>query len=73
MKDAILKILAEVLEVNLDDVDEEKELAEFFTWDSLAVMSLKALIEKQLSKQVSAMDLWHCEYVYEIIDLVEEA
>ncbi|MCH5252241.1 MAG: acyl carrier protein [Lachnospiraceae bacterium] len=73
MKEIIMEALAEVLERDVSEIDEEQELAEFFEWDSLAVMGFVSLIDKKLSKHVSAVDIWHCEYVYEIIDLLEEA
>lgn len=72
MKEKIIQCLAEVLEKDVKELDEERELADFFEWDSLAVMSFVALIEQRHAKHIPATEVWHCEYVYELIDLVEE-
>ena len=72
MKEKVVQCLAETLEKDVKQLDEEMVLADFFEWDSLASIFFASLIQEKTGKKLSVSDIWHCEYVYELVDLVEE-
>jgi len=69
-KEVFLEELAEVLEVNKDELNEEFELS---GWDSLAVMSTIAIIDHQFGITVPAKRLSECTSVGALLELVSHS
>jgi acyl carrier protein len=64
--------LAEILEVELEDVTPALELEES-VWDSLAVVSTIALIDEVFDRTVSADSLIECKTVGDIEKLLDSS
>ncbi len=64
--------LAEILEVEIEDVSPALELEES-VWDSLAVVSTIALIDEVFDRTVSADALLECTTVGDIEKLLDSA
>ena len=45
-----LEIIADILEVDVDDVKEDMVLEDFETWDSVAVLSVIAMMDEHFGK-----------------------
>lgn len=63
--------LAEILEVDVDEVTPDLELAD--KWDSLAIVSTIALIDEVFDKPVSAEALEKCATVGDIDKVAQAA
>lgn len=64
--------LAEILEVEADEISPVTELEES-VWDSLAVVSTIALIDEEFNLQISADSLAECRTVGDIEALIRSA
>ena len=48
-----LEIIADILEVDVDDVKEDMVLEDFETWDSVAVLSVIAMMDERTFWEIS--------------------
>jgi acyl carrier protein len=71
MKNLIKEILAEALEIDIEEVDMELNLEEIDTWDSIAVVSCLAEFDDQFDIIVDGQKLSECKTPSEIIKLLE--
>jgi acyl carrier protein len=67
--DKFLEQLAEILEV--DSVDEKDVLSDFDAWDSLACLSIIALVGEMYGVIISAMELKNTKTIKDIKYLIE--
>ena len=49
-----MQAIAEILEVEPDEISEEMKLDDFDTWDSVAVLGVIAFINEQISRFTNA-------------------
>ena len=52
-----LEIIADILEVDVDDVKEDMVLEDFETWDTVAVLSVIAMMDEHFGKYPHAGDI----------------
>lgn len=62
-------LLSEVLEEEVTEQDFQKKLEEYETWDSVAVLSIIALLDQYCHVTKSAQDIKKCVCVQDIVDL----
>ena len=66
-----MELLAEILDVDVEEVTPEKELAEF-TWDSIAILSFMAMMDEEFGKEVKGADVKKLVTVQDAFDMMEE-
>lgn len=62
-----LAIIAEILEVDTDELEEDMVLEDFDTWDSVAVLSVIAMMDEKFGKYPHASEIR--QYI-KVIDLM---
>ena len=71
MEENIIKLIAEVLQVPVDEITPELEIGELDEWDSLHNVTLFAELEKQFDIKITQDMLVDLENVDDIISLVK--
>lgn len=66
-RDEKLEIIAEILEVDADELQEDMVLEDFETWDSVAVLSVIAMMDEKFGKYPHASEIR--QYI-KVIDLM---
>lgn len=69
-KTLLLADLAELLEVNIDELHDDYILDPEGSWDSLAIVSVIGAIDQHYAVQVNGETLGRCQRVSELFDLV---
>lgn len=72
MNDEIITIIANVLQVPIEDVTVDTEIGELDEWDSLRNVTIFAELQKQYDIKITQEMLVDLENVADIIDLVED-
>lgn len=62
-----LEIIADILEVDTDELEEDMLLEDFETWDSVAVLSVIAMMDEKFGKYPHASEIR--QYI-KVIDLM---
>lgn len=62
-----LEIIADILEVNTDELEEDMVLEDFETWDSVAVLSVIAMMDEKFGKYPHASEIR--QYI-KVVDLM---
>lgn len=62
-----LAIIAEILEVDTDELEEDMVLEDFDTWDSVAVLSVIAMMDQKFGRYPHASEIR--QYI-KVIDLM---
>ena len=70
-KDAFLEELAEVLELEKDDLHDDFLFSEN-SWDSLTIISVMAVIDEQYHIIIAGDDLMKCESLAQLWALIQE-
>lgn len=63
-----LEIIADILEVNLEEVNEECILDDFDTWDSVAVLSVISVINEKFNRFPHASEIRQYKTVKDLMD-----
>lgn len=66
-----LELLAEILDVDVEELSPEKELESYY-WDSVAALSFIAMIDEEFNKAVKGADIKKLVTVQDALDLMEE-
>lgn len=66
-RDEKLAIIAEILEMDADELEEDMMLDDFDTWDSVAVLSVIAMMDEKFGKYPHASEIR--QYI-KVIDLM---
>lgn len=66
-----LEIIAEILEVELEEVAEENILEEYESWDSVAVLSVIAVMNEKFNKFPHASEIREYKTVKNLMDNME--
>ncbi len=66
-KEEKLEIIADILEVDADELEEDMLLEDFETWDSVAVLSVIAMMDEKFGKYPHASEIR--QYI-KVIDLM---
>ena len=72
MKEKVIKIIAEVLQVPVSDVSMDTEIGELDEWDSLRNVAIFAELKKEFNISIEQDMLVDLENVADIVDLVED-
>ena len=64
--------LAQLLEINADQLNEDFQLESCFGWDSLTVVSTIALLDQHFSVQVGGEVLEQCKTIGDLLRLAKE-
>ena len=66
-----IEIIADILEVDTDEVSEEMLLDEFETWDSVAVLSVIAMMDEKFGKFPHASEIRQYVKVEDLMNNME--
>lgn len=66
-----IAILEEIMELEKNVINENSKLNEIEEWNSLAKLSLIALMDEKYGKQISAQQIKEFVYVKDIIKLMD--
>lgn len=72
MKEEIVKIIADILEVDVCDIEMDTAVGDIPEWDSMHHLQIIAELEKVYNIKFNASDLAELEDVSDLISLVEE-
>lgn len=72
MKEEIIKIIADVLEVDVCDIEMDTAIGDLPEWDSMHHLQIIAELEKVYNIKFNAADLSELEDVSDLLSLVEE-
>lgn len=72
MKEEIVKIIADILEVDVCDIEMDTAVGDLQEWDSMHHLQIIAELEKVYNIKFNASDLAELEDVSDLISLVEE-
>ena len=72
MKEEIVKIIADILEVDVCDIEMDTAVGDLPEWDSMHHLQIIAELEKVYNIKFNASDLAELEVVSDLISLVEE-
>ena len=70
MKEKLMEILSEALEIDIEDLSLDTPLDELETWDSISVVSCLAEFDDQFGQIVDGQDLSDCKTPNEIMKLL---
>ncbi len=67
-----LEIIADILEVEADELEEDMVLEDFETWDSVAVLSVIAMMDEKFGKYPHASEIRQYIRVIDLMNNMEE-
>lgn len=67
-----LELLAEVLDVDVEELDPGKEFSEFSEWDSVAVLSFIAVMDEEFGKEIKGAEIKEFVTIQEALDVMHE-
>ncbi len=67
-----LEVIADVLEVELDELEDSKELEDFETWDSVAVLGIIAFMNEKFDKSPHASEVRECKTIGDLVKFIAE-
>lgn len=70
-KEDKLDILAEAMDVNVDDLTDQAALSSFDEWDSLAALSFMSLLQSRLNKKVTPEEVKSLHTVEDALNIME--
>ena len=70
-RDEKLQAIADILEVDVDDISEESELNDFEAWDSIAVLAVINIITNNTGRYPHADEIFALKTVKDLMDAFE--
>lgn len=70
-KEDKLDILAEAMDVDVDDLTDQAVLSLFDEWDSLAALSFMSLLQSRLNKKVTPEEVKSLHTVEDALNIME--
>ena len=67
-----LKLLEEMLELDENTLTPDTILEDLDEWDSIAILSVIAMMDDEFSKQVKGVDVKACEKVSDLLAMMEK-
>ena len=67
-RDEMLEIIADILEVEIDEVQEDKRLEDYDTWDSVAVLAVISVINEKFNRFPHASEIQKYVTVKDLMD-----
>lgn len=71
-KEKKMELLAEILDVDPEEIKEEMDLAEVGEWDSLAILSFIAMMDEEFGREVNGATVKNLVKVSDALALMEE-
>lgn len=72
IEEKLRKIIAEILEVNVDDIEEDSAIGDFANWDSLNHLKIIASIEQEFEIQFPVDVLMDIEDFSDIVEATKD-
>ena len=66
-----LQNIAESLDMDLEEISEEHELADYENWDSIAVLLFIVVLNQKFDRYPYANDILKCKTVKDLMQLME--
>lgn len=66
-----LENIAEILDLEAEDIDENAVLEEYEEWDSVAILSFIALLDEKFGKAVKGAEIRKLKTVKDMMDMME--
>ena len=66
-----LEKLEEIMDLEAGQLSEDSILADFVEWDSIAILSVIALLDEEFGKTVKGADIKKCVTVKDAMNLME--
>lgn len=73
MEEQILKIIAKILEVDINEVELDTAIGDLPEWDSLHHLQIITALENEYKIKFSQSDLFEIEDISDLISLIKEA
>ena len=67
-----IELLAEILDVETDEIDENMALSEISEWDSLAILSFIVMMGEEFGKEVSGEEVKKLGTVKDVLNMMEK-
>lgn len=67
-----LELIADIVDVEVDELKPEMEFAELENWDSVAALSFIAMMDEEFGKEVKGADIKKFKTIQDALDLMEE-
>lgn len=66
-----LEHIAEILDLEVEEINEDTVLCEYEEWDSVAILSFIALMDEEFGKAVKGAEIRALETVKDLMDMME--
>lgn len=66
-----LENIAEILDLDVEELKEETVLEEYEEWDSVAILSFIALMDEEFGKAVKGAEIRKLKTVKDLMDMME--
>ena len=66
-----LELLADILDVDVEELSPERELAEF-DWDSVAILSFIAMMDEEFGKEMKGAEIKKFVTIQDALNAMEE-
>lgn len=67
------ELLADILDVDPEDIEPDKKLADLGDWDSLAILSFIAMMDEEFDREVKGDAVKKLVTVADALELMEES
>ncbi len=67
-----IEMLAEILDIEKDEIDESMSLSEISEWDSLAILSFIVMMGEEFGKEVSGEEVKNLKTVEDVLNMMEK-
>lgn len=66
-----MEIIADILDMEVDELNDTMELEKIETWDSLAVLSVISIMDSKFGKLPHAREILNCKKVSDLLDIMQ--
>lgn len=66
-----MEIIADILDMEVDELNDNMELEKIETWDSLAVLSVISIMDSKFGKLPHAREILNCKKVSDLLDIMQ--
>lgn len=67
-----MELLADILDVEVEDIQPELELSQMDEWDSIAVLSFIAMMDEEFGKEMKGSEIKKFVTVQDALDAMKE-
>ncbi|MBA9041792.1 acyl carrier protein [Bacillus aryabhattai] len=72
LKDSLIELLADILEIETSDIDFQEELSELENWDSVNSLRILTHIEDEFNIRLSMEEYSNIQRINELSELIEK-